>query len=137
MIGNKAEYFLKVLIELARNKGQDYLTSREIAQRQGIPPKYIPQIVAALSKQGWLDSSRGPKGGVRLAVAPADISVAQVVDLAEGGVAVKKCLFSDPPCPMEECCSLFPVWQEAQSALQEVFSRYSIADLTPPKGGEN
>ncbi|MDK2882429.1 MAG: hypothetical protein PWQ41_96 [Bacillota bacterium] len=133
MIGNKSEYFLKVLIELARRQGDGYLTSREIAERQGIPPKYIPQIVAELSRAGWVETSRGPKGGIRLAVNPQGITVADVIDLAEGGFAIKSCLVSARPCPLTESCPLYPVWLEAQQAVSGILASYSIADLVDRK----
>lgn len=133
MLGNKSEYFLKVLLDLAARRRDEYVTSREIAERQGIPPKYIPQIVSELTKTNWVDSSRGPKGGVRLNVDPAEISVAAVIDLAEGGFALKTCLLADPPCPLTADCPLYPVWREAQAAVRKVFERYTIADLINPE----
>lgn len=129
MIGNKSEYFLKVLIELARRQGDGHMTSREIAERQAIPPKYIPQIVAELSRAGWVETSRGPGGGIRLAVDPAGITVADVIDLAEGGFTIKNCLVSARPCPLTESCPLYPVWLEAQHAVSGILASYSIADL--------
>lgn len=129
MIGNKAEYFLKTLIALTRRQGEGYLTSREIAVSQDIPPKYMPQIVAELGRVGWVETSRGPKGGIRLAVDPGRIAVAQVIDLAEGGFSIKGCLFADPSCRLTASCPLYPVWQEAQAALEAVFQRYTMADL--------
>ena len=56
MITNKVEYLLMTLMDLAARADEGYVTSREVAVRQGIPLKYMPQIVSLLSKSGWVDS---------------------------------------------------------------------------------
>ena len=68
MVTNKLEYLLLTLMDLAMNNTDDYVVSRDVAERQGISPKYMPQLMALLSRKGWVDSARGCKGGVRRCV---------------------------------------------------------------------
>jgi Rrf2 family protein len=80
----KTEYGLVALIELAAAQAQDTpLQVGEICRRQGIPDRYLEQILTSLRKAGLLRSSRGPRGGYRLARQPTEISVAEVVDCLE------------------------------------------------------
>lgn len=80
----KTEYGLVALIELAGAQPQDTpLQVGEICRRQGIPDRYLEQILTSLRKAGLLRSIRGPRGGYRLARHPAEISVAEVVGCLE------------------------------------------------------
>jgi Rrf2 family protein len=81
----KTEYGLVSLLELAAVHGQGgVLQVAEIAQRQGIPDRYLEQMLTTLRRANILRSIRGPKGGYQLARPPAQIRVAEVVSCLEG-----------------------------------------------------
>jgi Rrf2 family protein len=84
-ISTKAGYGLVSLVELAAiyERGE-VLRVAEIAQRQGIPDRYLEQMLSSLRRGGILRSSRGPKGGYRLARPPAEIRVDEVLSCLEG-----------------------------------------------------
>ncbi len=127
-ITKKTEYAISALIELAQNPGE-YISSKEIAQRQEIPVNFLPQIIALLGTEGWVEGVRGPGGGVKLLVDPASISVKDVIELIEGRVAISRCLTSEMGCSRLGRCPLHSVWQQAQTALMGVLSRITIAQL--------
>ena len=66
----KAEYAIAALVDLASQEKGAFTLSREIAKRQRIPSNFIPQIMATLSRKGWVEGVRGSGGGVRLRVPP-------------------------------------------------------------------
>jgi Rrf2 family protein len=81
----KTEYGLVSLLELAAIHGQGgVLQVGEIALRQGIPDRYLEQMLTSLRRAGILRSIRGPKGGYQLARPPAEIRVVEVVVALEG-----------------------------------------------------
>jgi Rrf2 family protein len=81
----KTEYGIVSLIELAAVYDQGLvLQVAEIAQRQGIPDRYLEQMLTSLRRGKILRSIRGPKGGYQLARPPAEVSVAEVVSCLEG-----------------------------------------------------
>ncbi|MDI9405815.1 MAG: Rrf2 family transcriptional regulator [Chitinophagaceae bacterium] len=81
----KAQYALVALIELAAVHGQPLLLqSGDIAGRQGIPDRYLEQVLAALRRGGLLEGIRGPRGGYRLARPPSQINLDQVLACLEG-----------------------------------------------------
>ena len=81
----KTEYGLVSLLELAAVHGQGgVLQVAEIAQRQGIPDRYLEQMLTSLRRANILRSIRGPKGGYQLARPPAQIRVSDVVNCLEG-----------------------------------------------------
>ena len=81
----KTSYGLLALIELAGIQAQGgRLQVSVIAQRQGIPERYLEQMMTSLRKGGLLNSSRGPKGGYQLARPAADIRLSEALDCLEG-----------------------------------------------------
>jgi Rrf2 family protein len=83
----KTGYGLVSLMELAAIHAQGgVLQVAEIAQRQGIPDRYLEQMLASLRRGQILRSIRGPKGGYQLARPPAEIRVDDIVSCLEGDV---------------------------------------------------
>ncbi|MBE3520054.1 MAG: Rrf2 family transcriptional regulator [Firmicutes bacterium] len=138
MITSKAEYLLRILMHLAEESSKGPVTSGEIAARQGIPPKYIPQLMAMLTKKGWVSSQRGARGGVKLVADPAFITVREVIRLAQGDLLMKDCLDPAYPCDRRRGCPLLPIWIQAQENVDEIMGKTTIADLVmrhKPAGG--
>lgn len=131
-VTKKAEYAISALIELAINRDQ-FTSSKEIAASQNIPPNFLPQIIALLGSRGWVEGVRGPGGGVRLISDPTKITIREVVELIEGPVAITRCLGTGSSCVNEETCPLHSIWSKAQTAMLEVLSDTTIADVVEAK----
>ncbi len=83
----RSEYALLALLYLARNYSQDYITVETVAGAQIIPHKYLEQIMLALKRARYVRSSKGQRGGYRLAK-PADaITLAEIIRLFDGALA--------------------------------------------------
>jgi Rrf2 family protein len=81
----KTEYGLVALIELAAvHDAAGVLQVGEIARLQGIPERYLEQMLTSLRRSGLLHSIRGPRGGYQLARPPETITVAEVLACLEG-----------------------------------------------------
>jgi Rrf2 family protein len=81
----KATYALVALLELAAAQpGGEVLRVADLASRQGIPERYLEQVLAALRQAGILQAVRGPRGGYRLLRPPSQLSLAEVVLALEG-----------------------------------------------------
>ena len=79
MISTKGRYALRVMLDLAGHRESGYIPLAEIAARQKISEKYLESILSVLSKAGMLDALRGKGGGYRLAKAPEDYSVYDIL----------------------------------------------------------
>jgi Rrf2 family protein len=91
MLSTKAEYGLVALLELgAIHASGKHLQVAEIARRQGIPERYLEQMLTTLRRGGLLHSIRGPRGGYRLARPPAEIHLDEVLDCLEGSPAASR-----------------------------------------------
>ena len=94
-----------------------------------IPEKYLPQILASLVRAGIARSSSGRLGGYALDRAPEDISLREVVEIAEGPIRGQKCMLRGGPCYWGEKCALHDAWSAAQSALTDRLTRTTFAEL--------
>ena len=70
MVSTKGRYALIVMIDLAANQGEGYVSLSDIAGRQMLSMKYLENVVSILNKGGLLASLRGKNGGYRLAKKP-------------------------------------------------------------------
>lgn len=82
-ISSKGEYGIMALVELSVQRDTGPVKIQSIADRQNIPKKYLEQVLLALKRGGFVESTRGKKGGYFLADPPEDISVVDVLDELE------------------------------------------------------
>jgi Rrf2 family protein len=129
-VSQKLEYAMRAMIELAGRPDGALVPAREIAERQQIPLRFLEQQLGALSKSGLVESFRGAGGGCRIARAPAEITVAEIADAIEGQIYPVFCLEpSDHTCFADSRCGLQGFWADVAKAVQDVFTRTTVADL--------
>jgi Rrf2 family protein len=75
-LSTKARYGLRALCHVAH---RGHASAQSISERQGIPSRYLEEIIGALRKAGLVVGKRGPRGGYRLARPAAEIDVSQIV----------------------------------------------------------
>lgn len=128
-MGNRGDYAVRAVLFLARGYGSGRRKSREIAAAMEIPERFLPQILGSLIKGGIVTSVAGPDGGYELARNPAEVSLLEVVETAEGPIRKEKCVLSGGPCHWGVACAVHPAWAAAQDAFIESLKSSSFADL--------
>lgn len=140
MISTKGRYALRVMIDLAQQAQQDpgrYVPLAEIAERQQISKKYLEIIVNTLVKNGLLEGLRGKGGGYKLTREPQDYTVGEVLELAEGSLAVVACLQEGaPPCGRKHSCDTLPLWERLDDMIRGYLSSVTLKDLMEGNCGE-
>jgi Rrf2 family protein len=140
MFSTKAEYGVRVMVELARRTDGEPVPLAEIAANDGLPLAYLEHLVARLRKAGLVDSRRGSRGGYLLA-RPA----AEVVEALEGSIAPIECISeaadgsivcsreagrqgSGHPCPTKT------LWTRVRFSIVNTLRETTLADLlvSPP-----
>ena len=120
-ISTRGRYALRMMLDLAENQGDGVVALKDIAARQGISKKYLEQIIPLLNRAGLLQTSRGFQGGYRLAKAPENYSVGEILRAAEGGLSPVACLEQSPnACPRCHECDTLPIW----AGLEQVVNQY-------------
>ena len=124
----KGEYAIKAMLDLAVHDGNGLQPIQEIASRQGIPQRYLEQVLLQLKRGGMLASKRGSAGGYRLHRCPDEITVGAVLRAVEGAGDLERggrprvggASHSD---------DLGDLWREIAEALSAVLDRVSFGDL--------
>ncbi len=147
MFSTKAEYGVRVMVELARRAGDEGvgggpISLAEIAEHDGMPLAYLEHLVARLRKAGLVDSRRGSRGGYLLARSPTEITMAEVVEALEGSIAPIECISqaadgsivcsrestdsgSHPP----HVCPTKLLWTRVRGAIVRTLQDTTLADL--------
>ncbi len=128
-LGRKGDYAVRAVLDLARNYGGPRRKSREIAADMEIPERYLPQILAILVRSGLLAAMAGPDGGYSLTRDPSEVTLLEVVEIAEGPVRAMQCLLRGGPCNWNGVCPLHDSWSRAQEALAAELAVTNFADL--------
>jgi Rrf2 family transcriptional regulator, cysteine metabolism repressor len=129
-ISAKGEYAIRALLDLAVHHGEGLVPIQEVARRQGIPQRYLEQVLLLLKRAGLLESKRGSAGGYQLVRAPAGISVGEALRAVEGRVTALEVAGRHPSKTSEAAASdLAPLWQEIAGAVAAVIDRTTFGDL--------
>jgi Rrf2 family protein len=128
-ISAKAEYACVAMLELARNFNEPQpLRIKSIADSQGIPQRFLVQILLQLKTAGLVVSVRGASGGYQLARSPANISLAEVIKAIDDRTLTESTALSKSPrSPAVE--ALQAVWREIRAEEQRLLEKLSLAEL--------
>src|ERR1700733_4394619 len=96
MFSTRAEYGVRVMVDLARRGGDAPVPLAEIADNEGLPLAYLEHLVARLRRAGLIESRRGAHGGYLLARGPEAITMAGGVGALERGARPVQCISSSP-----------------------------------------
>jgi Rrf2 family protein len=137
MFSTKAEYGVRVMIELARRAGEEPVPLAEIAAHGDLPLAYLEHLVARLRKAGLVDSRRGSRGGYLLARSPTEITTAEIVEALEGSIAPIECISEAADgsivCSREtdpgHVCPTKLLWTRVRFAIVRTLHETTLADL--------
>ena len=123
MISTKGRYALRVMLDLAEHGNEGYIPLKDIAKRQNISDKYLESILKSLVKQKMLKGLRGKGGGYQLTRTPAEYSVGEILEVAEGSLAPVACLMKNA-----DACTL-PMWKKFGSMVHDFFYGITLEDI--------
>jgi Rrf2 family protein len=131
----KTEYAILSIEHMARKEGAAASTgvtsTREIADAYHIPYPLLAKVLQKLATKGMIRAVHGTKGGYILAKKAAEISIADVVEIFDGPVAVVECLNEERiTCPQWDGCHIKDPFSELNSKIHNLLVQTKIADLT-------
>ncbi|MDD5307118.1 MAG: Rrf2 family transcriptional regulator [Deltaproteobacteria bacterium] len=128
---SRSEYALLALIYLARNDSADYITAETVATAQGIPSRFLEQILLALKRAGYVLSSKGQHGGFRLAKSADEISLAEIIRLFDGALAptesVSEYFYESTPIERED--KLVGVFKGIRDHVAKKLEETTVGDM--------
>lgn len=137
MLTRKTLYALKALSLLAEDDDRGLVATCELAERGGIPRKFLETILRELQQHGILFSQRGPGGGYALRRDPGDIALATVVRALNGPLPSVPCIGQRANLRCIGCsngypCSVSRVMKELHDATARVLETTTLLDLVRP-----
>jgi Rrf2 family protein len=127
-ISAKADYAVRAALELAA-AGDGPVKGELIAEAQGIPLKFLENILQELRHAGLVRSQRGPEGGYRLGRPAAEIALGDVIRAVDGPLAAvrgerpESVDYAGPAAPLQR------VWIAVRKSLRDVVEQVTLADL--------
>lgn len=137
-LSRRSEYALRALVDLARHHAAGPVPLGVLAGRNGLPPKFLEQILAGLKRAGLVRTTLGARGGYALAVDPSEVTVGGVLRLVDGPIGPVACV--DPPpgerctCPSPVECSIRSLMVEVRDAIVAILDSETLADLAERPG---
>ena len=124
-----SDYTLRVLMYLALDRTR-LATIPEIAAAYGISENHLMKVVHQLACAGIVETIRGKGGGLRLARAPEQIQLGQIVRATEGDAPIVECLSGDPnACRITSSCKLKGILAKVFETLYDSLDEHTLADL--------
>ena len=135
MLSKKTKYGLKALTYMAKKEGKSPVLISEIAEQENISKKFLEIILLQLKNSGFLGSKKGKGGGYYLIRDPEKITVASLIRVLEGPIAMLPCVSLNfyekcDDCKNEEACSLSRLMIEVRDSTLKVLENKTLADLT-------
>jgi Rrf2 family transcriptional regulator, cysteine metabolism repressor len=144
----KAEYGVRLLIQLGRHGNGHPVSLKAIAEAENLPLAYCERIAALLKKAGLVTSTRGAHGGYVLARPAEEITMDQAVLALEGAIAPMDCFLDDSDGRVQcshhgesaGACSTKLLWTRVQMGVIRSLQRTTLAELVefdqrPAAGG--
>lgn len=133
MLSKKTQYAFKALTFMAERKKEGPVLIAEIAKKKKIPLKFMENILLELRKAGILESKKGKGGGYFFKIEPKDISLAQIMRLIEGPIALLPCVSLNFYQKCKDCdekkCGLNRVMKQVRDNTLKILENKTVSDL--------
>ncbi len=128
-ISAKADYAMRALLVLAADQTGGPVRAEDLARSQGLPVKFVENILVDLRRAGIVTSQRGGGGGYRLARPASAITPADVIRALDGPLADVRGLRPEAATYEGSAEHLRQVWIAARASLRSVLERVTLADV--------
>ncbi len=136
-ISKLTDYGIVLLARFAAEPPGTTLNAREMSEATGLPLPVVSKMLKTLAGAELLRSQRGAKGGYHLMRAPEAVTVAELLDALEGGVALMDCTAGPGHCEQEQNCNVREPWQRINRAVLGALETVTLAELVQPNTPSN
>jgi FeS assembly SUF system regulator len=127
-ISKLTDYATVILASLAADPG-GRRTAADIAQTIHLAAPTVSKLLKQLHRAGLVESTRGLRGGYRLARPASQISAATILDALEGPLALTECAGGESHCDLQASCTVGGSWQRINHAIRQSLGEITLAEL--------
>lgn len=130
-ISKLTDYALLIMSSLARTP-DEVVSATQIAHNLRLNLPTVSKILKILAEGELVQSVRGSVGGYHLTSAPASITVAQVITVMEGQIAMTNCAKQQSDCELQSVCLLRDNWKKINTMVYALLTQFTLLDLLKP-----
>jgi FeS assembly SUF system regulator len=130
-IGKLTDYAMMILAALAKAP-EDVQSATSLADALHLSSATVSKILKILSEAALVSSVRGAEGGYKLQKSAHEISVAQVIAVMEGDIAMTECCEQTERCTLQTSCSMKSNWLKINGVVHGLLSRLTVVDMMSP-----
>lgn len=130
----KIFYAVEAVLYIAYNSAQGPISSRDVAERQGLPPRYLEQLMQKLVRGGVLRGMRGPRGGYVLARERRRITVGDICQILQDDKDEDMQGYAGTPLGHN---IVLPVWESTYAQMMKHLKQVNLAELCEQAVAQN
>ena len=128
-ISSKGRYAVRLVVDIAKNVGEEFVSLKDVSLRQEISIKFLEQISRLLVKNNILVSGRGANGGYKLARGANEITVAQILQITND-LTISSCMTEENhKCPRCNKCESFNCWEKLNFLVSSYLNSVTVEKL--------
>ena len=128
-LSKRADYGIRMMVDLACMSNNQGVTIREISQHQDVAEPFLSKIATQAANAGLIVSKPGRNGGLTLAKSVDKITLLEVLEAVDRPIALNQCTSTPSECPRSNKCAVHPIWEKAQHQLKELMSNTLLSEL--------
>jgi len=129
-LSRAAEYAVRCMLYLSIAGKGILVNRRTVATEMDIPAQFLGKIAQQLARAGLVEIIQGAKGGFRLAVPPADLTLLTVIEAVIGEIFLNDCVLRPESCDRSPACKVHVVWENVRNQLRESLRKVTFSTLT-------
>jgi FeS assembly SUF system regulator len=130
--------YATVVLTVLASEPDAVASAAGLAERAGLEAPTVAKLLKPLAQAGLVEAFRGTNGGYRLARAPGDISLVEIVEAMEGPLGMTECSIHAGSCGIEQSCGVRANWRRINDVVADALRGVSLAQmLAPPASGSH
>ena len=135
ILRRNTDYALRAMVNLAGHYGEGPVSTRDIAQFEGISYQLTCKLMQRLNNAGLVKSAMGPNGGFVLKRKPLKINLAEIIEAIQGPLSLSRCLIGDDVCPKQQNgCPITVKLTELQNNISDYLQSVTLDELLRLQG---
>jgi len=131
-LSTMGRYGLRILMDIAEHQKDGAVTLQSIAERQELSQKYLWHVITPMKNIGIINVTRGASGGYRLARAPKDISLLDILTSVEGNLCLVPCVHSAASCKRAKNCLAKKAWETVNDSICKTLKAITLESIMQP-----
>lgn len=128
-ISSKGRYSLDLLNELSNYDKNEYISLKILASKLDISFKYLEKIACVLTKNNYLEVSRGTQGGYRLSKNINEYKIGDILNITEKSLEPMSCVSNPNCCSNSKACKKYSIFKGLDDHIREYLNNYTLEDI--------